>query len=198
MPDTRSLTYDEDCRRCGRLATFLADVHARPPDLLVQAGAAVRRERGAARHRRPGAGHARRQRERPSLHRRLRGHPALRDAASLRLRVQAGRRVAQRRPAPHRLPHHQRGEVPAAGQQADAGGGARTATPTSRPTCARCRRAASCSRSGRIAHDATLRALGAARGRLSVRARRGASAAPATGCSSTAIIAAATTRTRDG
>jgi uracil-DNA glycosylase family 4 len=31
MPDTRSLTYDEDCRRCGRLAAFLADVHRAHP-----------------------------------------------------------------------------------------------------------------------------------------------------------------------
>lgn len=31
MPDTRSPTYDEGCRRCGRLATFLADVQRKHP-----------------------------------------------------------------------------------------------------------------------------------------------------------------------
>src|SRR5881398_1504708 len=31
MPDPRSLVYDEACRRCARLATFLADVHAANP-----------------------------------------------------------------------------------------------------------------------------------------------------------------------
>ncbi|HTP97912.1 MAG TPA: uracil-DNA glycosylase [Casimicrobiaceae bacterium] len=31
MPDTRSLTYDEACRRCGRLAMFLADVRSEHP-----------------------------------------------------------------------------------------------------------------------------------------------------------------------
>src|SRR5215207_6231464 len=31
MPDTRSLVYDEACRRCARLATFLADVRAEHP-----------------------------------------------------------------------------------------------------------------------------------------------------------------------
>jgi uracil-DNA glycosylase family 4 len=31
MPDSRSLVYDEACRRCPRLASFLADVHAANP-----------------------------------------------------------------------------------------------------------------------------------------------------------------------
>jgi len=31
MPDSRSLTYDEACRRCARLASFLAEVHAANP-----------------------------------------------------------------------------------------------------------------------------------------------------------------------
>jgi uracil-DNA glycosylase family 4 len=31
MPDTRSLVYDENCTRCGRLATFLADVQREHP-----------------------------------------------------------------------------------------------------------------------------------------------------------------------
>src|SRR5689334_10878789 len=31
MPDNRSLVYDEACRRCARLAAFLADVHAANP-----------------------------------------------------------------------------------------------------------------------------------------------------------------------
>lgn len=31
MPDTSALVYDEACRRCGRLAGFLAEVHAAHP-----------------------------------------------------------------------------------------------------------------------------------------------------------------------
>ncbi|MFO1313287.1 MAG: uracil-DNA glycosylase [Burkholderiales bacterium] len=31
MPDTRSLVYDEGCRRCGRLAAFLEDVAGKHP-----------------------------------------------------------------------------------------------------------------------------------------------------------------------
>ena len=51
---------------------------------------------------------------------------------------------------------------------------------------------------GRIAHDATLRALGLRVGGVSVRARRAACARRRRGCCSTAITAAATTPTRDG
>ena len=63
----------------------------RHPALLVQARAAVRRERRRAGDRRARAGDARRERERAAVHRRLRRHPAVRDAARLRLRDAAGR-----------------------------------------------------------------------------------------------------------
>ena len=63
---------------------------------MVPPGAAVRRPGRAAADRRPRAGHARRERERPAVHRRLRRHPALPDAARLRLR-EAPDAVARRR-----------------------------------------------------------------------------------------------------
>src|SRR5207249_1333798 len=61
----------------------------RPPVLLVQAGAAVRRSDGAARHRGTRARHARGQRKRTTVHRRLRRHLALRNAVCVWLRVLA-------------------------------------------------------------------------------------------------------------
>ena len=54
----------------------------------------------------------------------------------------------------HRLPDHQRGEVPAAGEQAARRRRCASATPTSPPTCGRCRRAA---RSWRSAASRTTR-----------------------------------------
>ena len=73
--------YDISCRRCRPPGAFPRRGPRRASQLLVQAGAAVRRSGRSARHRRAGARHARRQRERPSVHRRLRGHPAVRDAS---------------------------------------------------------------------------------------------------------------------
>ena len=97
----------ENARHCDRPIDRDADVRRVVPPLRpagelpamrcngvsgvpVPAGAAVWRSRGTARHRRARARHARRQRERPAVHRRFRGHPAVRDAARLRLCVVAG------------------------------------------------------------------------------------------------------------
>jgi hypothetical protein len=72
LPDAPALAYDANCRRCPRLAGFLDTVRADNPDYWC------RRSRrsaipGLAGHRRPRARPARRQRERPAVHRRLRG-----------------------------------------------------------------------------------------------------------------------------
>ena len=120
----------------------------RASDVLVPAGAAVRRHRGAARHRRPRARHARRQRQRPPVHRRLRGHPAVRDAARVRLRVVAALARPQRRSmtlidcritnAVKCLPPENK-PMPVEVRDLQ--------RRISRPTCARCRPAARCWRS---------------------------------------------------
>ena len=124
----------------------------------------------AAGHRRPRAGNARRQRQRAAVHRRSCRHPALRDAARLRLRLAAARRRARRRAGADRLPDHQRGEMPAAREQAAAGGDPRlqrlprrrsrdacpTAARSSRSAASRTRRRCGRSRAGQavFAHGA--------------------------------------------
>ena len=113
--------YDADCRRCARLATFLDRVREANPGYFCRPVPPFGASDARAGDRRARAGNARRERERPAVHRRLRGDPAVRDAVRLRLRVAAGRDRARRRPRAHRLPDHQRGEMPAAGQQAGAG-----------------------------------------------------------------------------
>ncbi len=176
LPEPRRLSaYDAACRRCAAPRRVPRRGQGTPPGVLLPAGAAVRRGRRAARRRRPRAGHARRQRDRAAVHRRPRGHPAVRDAARLRLRVAAHGRRGRRRPGAAGLPDHQRGQVPAAGEQA----ARRPRSATCNDFLARgprddCPPAARSSRSGRIAHDATLRALG--RRRRRVRARRAARA----------------------
>ena len=166
--------YDAGCRRCARLAAFLDAVRAEHPAYFCRPVPPFGDADARARHRRPRAGHARRQRERPAVHRRLRRHPALRDAARLRLRVAARVDRARRRPAARRLPHHQRGQMPAAGQQAAAGRGPRLQRAISPPTSRACPTARAILALGRIAHDAALRALGAAaRGASRSRTARG-------------------------
>ena len=168
--------------------------------LLVQAGAAVRRSRdarlvivGLA------PGHARRERERAPIHRRLRRHPALRDAARVRLREPAGRRRRRRRARARRLPDHQRGEVPAAAEQAAAGRDRELQQLSRRrPRDAAARRR----RSSRSAASRTTRrcARSACKPRdfaFAHGARHALDCRAASRCS-TAITAAATTRTRDG
>ncbi len=111
---------------------------------------------------------------------------------------QRGGHRARRRPAPDRLPHHQRREVPAAGEQAHAGAKCAPAIASSPRTCARCPAGGAILALGRIAHDAALRGARFEPARVRVRARRAASRSTAAGCSSTATTAAATTPTRDG
>ena len=103
------------------------------PRLFLSPRSAVRDGRCRARHRRARAGNARGQRDGPAVHRRLRGNPAVRDALRVRLRLAARRHPPRRRPGTHRLPDHQRGKMPAAGEQARAGRGP-TATRISRRT----------------------------------------------------------------
>ena len=170
------------------------------PRLLVQAGAAVRRRGGA----RSSSSGSRRACTAPTRA----GGPFTGDYAGILLyetlhRVRLRVEPAGRRPRAatgltlHRLPDHQRGEVPAAAEQAAAGRDRATATAISRRIWRRCRAGGAILALGRIAHDATLRALGLKRAALRVRARRAASRspAPASRCS-TAITAAATTPTR--
>ncbi len=199
LPEVRaSAAYDPDCRRCARLAAFLDAVRAEHPDYFCRPGAPVRRARRVARHRRARARHARRERDRPAVHRRLRGHPALRNAARLRLRVARDRRFARRRSrarptaasptrssACRRRTSRRRREVRACnalprGRSRSAAGGRRD--PRARPHRARC---------------------GAARARPRGRGFPVRATAPAirwstARCCSTAIIAAATTPTRGG
>ncbi len=190
--------YDIDCRRCPRLAHFLDQVLAANPGYFCRPVPPFGDMSGAPGHRRARAGHARRQRQRQAVHRRLRGHPALCDLAQVRLREPGAVAGRRRRPATGRRPDHQRGQVPAAGQQAAARGDQELQCAISRPSSARCPTARRFSRSGRIAHDATLRALGLA-SRAYPFAHGAEHALPGDGgrCScSTAITAAATTPTR--
>ena len=62
-----------------------------------------------------------RQSHRPPVHRRLRGRPAVRDAARLRLCARTLRGKTRRRPRAGRLPDHQRRALRAAREQADPG-----------------------------------------------------------------------------
>ena len=169
--------YDASMPPLRAAREFLDEVRAAYPTYSLPAGAAVRRRRGAAGDRRPRARHARRERERPAVHRRFRRHPALRDAACVRLRVVAGVANDRRSADADRLPHHQRGQVPAAGRTSRCRPKCARATTTSPPTSRRCPTGGAVLALGRIAHDAALRALRSARARLSVRARRAARAA---------------------
>ena len=71
--------------------------------------------------RRAGARRARRQPNRPALHRRLERELAVRGAAPLRVGEPAQRPPPRRRTDPHRLPHHRRGALRSARQSPDAG-----------------------------------------------------------------------------
>ena len=195
-PRLRRCPYDPACRRCPRLADFLDEVRAEHPGYFcrpVPPFGAPRRALvivGLA----PGM-HGANASGRP-VHRRLRGHPALRDAARLWFRVAARRDGARRRPRARRLPHHQCRQVPAARQQAHAGRGRATATRYLAADLATLPEGGAILALGRIAHDATLRALG--RGPAALPFAHGARhcAWPAAWRSSTAITAAATTPTR--
>ena len=198
-PTVLSMTeFDPACRRCPRLAAFLDEGRARAPWLPLRAGGAFRRRAAAAAGRGPGAGLPRRQRDGPAVHRRLRRHAALRDAARLRLGEAPGLVVARRRPAAARLPHHERREVRAARQQADARRDRHLQRLPARPNSTglprRHRRARARARSP------TARCCG----RYGLRQHRSASrTAPSTRCraagaSSIPITAAATTPTRAG
>jgi len=128
-------------------------------DVSLRARGAVRRRAAApadcgSRTRIP-----RRQRHGAPVHRRPRRHPALRDPAPVRLGERARVEFCRRRAQAAGLPHHERGQVRAAAEQADAGrdrdlqcvpvGGAGR----SRPRCGR-------PALGAIAHGAVLRGCG--------------------------------------
>ncbi len=95
---------------------------ARPRAGLVQcAGCLLRSAQRAAAHRGPGAGAEGRQPDRTAVHRRLRRRSALRHARALRLCPRQLPGAAGRRAHARRCPHHQRGALRAAREQADAG-----------------------------------------------------------------------------
>jgi hypothetical protein len=154
------VTFDRDCTRCPRLAAHLASIRAERPDYSRAAGAALRRSGGQAADRRARPRHARRQPHRAALYRGLRRHPALPDPASARLRLAA--RVGRRRrwSGAARLPHHQRRQVPAAGEQARPPRRCAPATPTWRRSSPALPDGAVVLALGQIAHNAVLRALG--------------------------------------
>ena len=165
------------------------------PRLLLPAGSAVRAGGRAPRRRRACAGDARGQRQRPAVHRRPCRDPALRDAACARLRHASRRGAARRWPRASRLPGHQRGQVPAPGQQAEPGGGPRLQRlPRRGPRPAAGGRRGACPR----AHRARCGAAGVRAEAGPVRASRtgrGTRSGAAARCS-TATTAAATTPTR--
>ena len=149
------------CRRCPRLAAFLTEVKRRASGVLVQTGAAVRRAVRAAGDRRSGAGHARRQCERVAR------SPATMPAScctqtlhAYGFATQAGRQRARRRVCADRAaasPTRSSACRPATSRRRRK---CAPATAISRPILRTVPDGGAILALGRIAHDATLRALG--------------------------------------
>ncbi len=132
--------------------------------------------------RRPRARPARRERDRPAVHRRLVRSAAVLDAASPRLRDAGDERASRRRPVADRLPHRERGQVPAAGEQA----GARRDPALQRLPDERARVDAAARRDPRARHD---RAPGGGRGdRVEGRARIASRTARSSRCRTATML----------
>ncbi len=193
--------YDVDCRRCPRLAHFLDQVLAANPGYFCRPVPPFGDMKRAPGHRRTRPGHAWRQRQRQAVYRRLRGHHALCDLAQIRVREPAAIVAVGRRPRADRRPDHQRGQMPAAGEQA----AARRNQELQR--LSRCRTRHACPRAPRFSRWGESRTTRrcwrwALRSRAYPFAHGAEHALPgadAARCScSTAITAAATTPTRGG
>ena len=183
-----------DCPRCPRLVAFREDWRRREPDWFNAPVASFGPRRRAAADRRAGAGPAGREPHRPAVHRRLCRRSALRHArrataspaASIAARPDDGLDA-------RRCPHHQRGALRAAGEQADRRPRSRPAATSSEATIAEMPKLRAIVALGRIAHDSAVAALGQA---PRPRAFGHGAAHEIGGCAcSTAITARATTRT---
>ncbi len=195
-PPARSV-YDAGCRRCARLATFLDDVRADHPHYFCAPVPPF----GDPAARLLIVGLA------PGMHgANASGRPFTGDHAGILLYATLHafgyafarrRRRAGRRAHVDRVPHHQRGEVPAAAEQADA----RRGPPVQRLPRRRPRAGAGGRRRPRAGPRRPRRGAAGAGlplRRRPVRARPGPSRCPAIACSSTATTARATTPTRGG
>ncbi len=157
---------DRDCPLCPRLAGVPGGPAAGASRLVQRPGPVLRRSTapallivGLA----PGL--QRRQPHRPPVHRRLRRRSALSHAAEVRLRRRQLRRPSGRRAGAAPRPHHQRGALRAAAEQA---GDRRKSPPAGLslpPNWRRCRASRAILALGAIAHNAVLAAKGLRRAR---------------------------------